>query len=233
MGEIGRELALNLKDSKYKNIQIANRTIEKAQDLALQCGYQVLDFDTIWEGIAEADIIVSSVAMPTPLISMQQVRQMKSLTFKYFIDLSVPRSIESSVEDVIGMVVYNVDTINNRANDALEKRIAAIPHVKQIIEEAMQDFADWTREMLVSPVIQKLKNSLEQIRLEEIARFTKQLDNAEMEKFDKMTKSMMQKIIKLPVLQLKAACKRGEAETLIDVLNDLFDLDREIVVSKS
>jgi glutamyl-tRNA reductase len=38
---------------------------------------------------------------------------------------------------------------------------------------------------------------------------------------------MMQKIIKLPVLQLKAACKRGEAETLIDVLNNLFDLEKE------
>lgn len=39
----------------------------------------------------------------------------------------------------------------------------------------------------------------------------------------------MQKIIKLPVLQLKAACKRGEAETLIDVLNDLFDLEKHSV----
>jgi glutamyl-tRNA reductase len=38
---------------------------------------------------------------------------------------------------------------------------------------------------------------------------------------------MMQKIIKLPVLHLKAACKRGEAETLIDVLNDLFNLEKE------
>jgi glutamyl-tRNA reductase len=40
----------------------------------------------------------------------------------------------------------------------------------------------------------------------------------------------MQKIIKLPVLQLKAACKRGEAETLIDVLNDLFDLEKQSAV---
>jgi len=44
---------------------------------------------------------------------------------------------------------------------------------------------------------------------------------------DEVTKSIMQKIIKLPVLQLKAACKRGEAENLIDVLNDLFDLEKQ------
>jgi glutamyl-tRNA reductase len=37
----------------------------------------------------------------------------------------------------------------------------------------------------------------------------------------------MQKIMKSPVLQLKAACKRGEADTLIDVLTDLFDLEKQ------
>ena len=46
---------------------------------------------------------------------------------------------------------------------------------------------------------------------------------------EKLSKSLTQKIIKLPVLQLKAACKRGEAETLIDILNDLFDLENQPV----
>jgi glutamyl-tRNA reductase len=55
----------------------------------------------------------------------------------------------------------------------------------------------------------------------------KHLTAEEAEKFDKITKGMMQKIVKLPVLQLKAACKRGEAETLIDVLNDLFNLEKQ------
>ena len=38
----------------------------------------------------------------------------------------------------------------------------------------------------------------------------------------------MQKIIKYPVLQLKAACKRGEADSLIDILHDLFDLEKDV-----
>jgi glutamyl-tRNA reductase len=55
--------------------------------------------------------------------------------------------------------------------------------------------------------------------------FLKTMSAEEAEKMDKVTAAMMQKIIKLPVLQLKAACKRGEADTLIDVLNNLFDLE--------
>ena len=86
--------------------------------------------------------------------------------------------------------------------------------------------------MEVSPTIQKLKSALEEIRQAEMARHFKKMSPKEMELIDTVTKGMMQKIIKLPVLNLKAACKRGEAETLIDVLNDLFDLEKQAVNSK-
>ncbi|MFY7789167.1 MAG: glutamyl-tRNA reductase [Thermoflexibacteraceae bacterium] len=227
-GEIGADVARNLKDSALKpRITVINRTYTKAEELAQECGFQVQPYENLWENIAEADIIVSSVLRATPLISAEELKALNSFTFKYLIDLSVPRSIEPQVEDLSGVVLYNVDTITNRANEALQRRLEAIPQVEDIIGQAAEDFQDWSREMLVSPVIHKLKNTLEQIRQEELARFTKQLDAAEMDKFDKMTKSMMQKIIKLPVLQLKAACKRGEAETLVDILNDLFDLEKQ------
>ena len=84
-------------------------------------------------------------------------------------------------------------------------------------------------EMEVSPTIHKLKWALEQIRQDELKKHLKHA-SPEMEAFaEKLSKSLTQKIMKLPVLQLKAACKRGEAETLIDILNDLFDLENQAV----
>ena len=53
----------------------------------------------------------------------------------------------------------------------------------------------------------------------------KKLSDKEMQLLEVVTKNMIQKVIKLPVLQLKAACKRGEAETLVGALNDLFNLE--------
>jgi glutamyl-tRNA reductase len=96
----------------------------------------------------------------------------------------------------------------------------------------IEEFNNWSKEMVVSPTINKLKNALEQIRQEELARYMKQLNEEELKKVDAITKNIMQKIIKLPVLELKAACKRGEAETLIDVLNDLFDLEKQSAEEK-
>jgi len=231
LGEIGSDVCRNLKDSEYSNIKITNRTIDRAEELALECGFEVTPFEHADEAIKEADIVLSSIGRSTPFITHDFVQSM-DVTYKVFIDLAVPRSIEPSVDMIPGALVYNVDNIQNKASKALQKRIEAIPQVEHIITEAIGEFNDWSKEMIVSPTINKLKNALEGIRKEELSRYLKKANDQEAKMLEDVSKSMMQKIMKLPVLQLKAACKRGEAETLIDVLNDLFNLDQQPVEKK-
>lgn len=227
LGEIGEDVCRNLEYIKSKEVFVANRTFEKAEALALECGYNVIPFESVFEVMKEADVVISSVSNKEPLITKKHLQAGESLSFKYLLDLSVPRSIEKDVEEVHGILLYNIDDIHSKTSEALEKRLAAIPQVQAIIAESMIELVDWSKEMEVSPTINKLKNALEQIRQEEIARHLKGMTADDSKLVEKVTKSMMQKIIKLPVLQLKAACKRGEAETLIDVLNDLFDLEKQ------
>ncbi|MDX5417742.1 MAG: glutamyl-tRNA reductase [Hymenobacteraceae bacterium] len=227
LGEIGADVCRHLKDKGYQHVKITNRTLAKAQHLADECGLEVLPFEDIVKGLKEADVIISSVARETPFFTKEMIQRLNVLTFKFFIDLSVPRSVEAEVEAVPGVLVYNIDTIQNKASAALQQRINSVPKVKEIIDESIEQFNDWSKEMMVSPTINKLKNALETIRQEEMARYMKKLGPKEAKLMDSITKSMMQKVIKLPVLQLKAACKRGEAETLIDLLNDLFDLEKQ------
>ena len=227
VGEIGDDVCRTLADKGYQNITITNRTKSKAEKLANELGFTVADFENVNQEILSSNIIISSVLKDEPLITAETLQNDQAYSVKYLIDLSVPRSISQDVETLAGVVLYDLDEIQNRANEALEKRRAAIPQVKQIISGAIAELTDWSKEMVVSPTIQKLKLALEQIRKEEMARYMKTMSEEEAEKIDKITSSMMQKIIKLPVLQLKAACKRGEAETLIDVLNDLFNLEAQ------
>lgn len=227
VGEMGADVFRNLLDSPVDNLIVTNRTFSKAEELAKGTRAKVIPFEEAWTAIAESDIIICSIARDEPYVSKEEVKKLNILSYKYFIDISVPRSVEAKVEDIPGVLVYHIDNIRNRATEALNKRIEAIPEVKGIIAESIIEFNDWSREMVVSPTINKLKNALEQIRQEELTRYLKQLTEEESKKVDVITKNIMQKIIKLPVLQLKAACKRGEAETLIDVLNDLFNLEKE------
>ncbi len=226
LGEIGRDVCKNLEAKGYNNITLCNRTIEKTNALAGKYGFEQLPFENLFEQLGNYNIIISSVRTESPIFTKARFNTSHHNSISYLFDLSVPRSISKDIEELPGVVVYDLDEIQKRADEALEKRVAAIPHVKSIIKELTVEFGDWSKEMVVSPTIQKLKMALEQIRKEEISRYMKGLNEEEAQKIDKITSSMMQKIIKLPVLQLKAACKRGEAQTLIDVLNDLFDLEK-------
>ena len=227
VGEIGQDFCLNLVNSRLSNVKILNRTIEKAENLALRCGFESGSIDDLAEEIAKADVIVSSVSGQSALISAELIRSLGIHSHKFFIDLSIPRSIEPAVEEIPGALVYNLDDIREKTNEALEKRMASIPKVQAIIGQALAEFDDWSKEMIVSPTIQKLKNTLEQIRKEELARYLKNARPEEVEKLDEMSRSLMQKILKYPVLQLKAACKRGDAESLSEILNDLFNLENQ------
>jgi glutamyl-tRNA reductase len=229
LGEIGADVCKNLAARNFEQITLCNRTRAKADALAAEHNFTVADFANLTSELSRADVVISSVMAAAPVITPGLLQNRNAFTFKYFIDLSVPRSVDVAVEQVPGMLVYNMDHLRSRANEALNQRLAAIPQVEAIIEQAVSEFSDWSKEMVVSPTINKLKNALEQIRKEEIARHLKGLSSDESERIERITKGMMQKIIKLPVLQLKAACKRGEAETLIDVLNDLFNLEEQPV----
>jgi len=224
VGEIGKDVCRNLK-GKFTNVVVMNRTKEKAENLAQECDFIAKDFEQLWQEIAEADVIISSVA--TTLIGKEDMQKISLASPKYFIDLAVPRSIAPDVEELAGCIVYDIDHLQNKTQETLERRRAEVPAVRAIMQTAISDFEDWAKEMEVSPTIQKLKNALEQIRREELTKYSKKISEQEIELLDKVTGNLVQKILKIPVLQLKAACKRGEAETLIDVLNDLFDLEKK------
>lgn len=229
-GEMGEDIAKNLFETSLDQITVANRTLEKAQSLATPLGFFVTTIESALANLHNYDVIVSTIPGDKFQLELKHIANVEILSFKYFVDVSVPASISADIESHNGAILYNIDQINTRTEEALNKRLASIPKVENIIEEAIVDLKGWEKEMEVSPTIQKLKNTLDQIRQEEINRFVKDFSDSEAEKVDLITKNIMQKIIKLPVLQLKAACKRGEADTLIDVLNDLFNLEKEKVI---
>ncbi|MCY7353394.1 MAG: glutamyl-tRNA reductase [Cytophagaceae bacterium] len=231
LGEIGTDVCKNLAAKNFAEITVINRTYTRALEVAKNGNFRVVPFEYLEAELRRADVIVSSVVRDEPLVTKVLAEDFNVLTYKYFIDLSVPRSIQPEVEDVPGVLVFNIDSIRAKANEALQQRLAAVPHVESIVAECIAQFNDWSKEMVVSPTIQKLKNALEQIRRDELSRHLKGLNPDEAERLERITAGIVQRILKLPVVQLKAACKRGDAENLVDVLTELFDLEKQQVVS--
>jgi glutamyl-tRNA reductase len=226
LGEIGEDVAKNMVHLPTAQIKITNRTQSKAEQIGIPLGFEVIPFEACQAAMEEADVVVCSVRMQEPFISKTLVESFSIPSFKVFIDLSVPRSIETSLEELPGVVLYNVDNIRSKATAALQNRLNAVPSVEVILQESIEEFGNWQKEMVVSPTIQKLKQSLEQIRKEELSRYLKNVDEKEFVLIDKITKSMMQKVLKVPVVQLRAACQRDEAAEMIELITDLFDLEK-------
>jgi glutamyl-tRNA reductase len=231
VGEIGEDVAGNLAGASAK-VTLANRTYEKAEELAFKYGYEAISLERALDNLAYYDVIISSVAVSKPIISSEKLDP-KKLNMKLLIDLSVPRSIDPAVESIPGVLLYNIDQIEQKTTSIQALREKAIPEVVRIMEESITELSSWAQEMEFSPTIKRLKQALDEIRREEITRFLKNADQNQYELVDKVTKSIVQKVIKLPVLQLKAACKRGESETLVEVLNDLFNLEDQSVKEPS
>ena len=226
VGEIGEDVAKNMVHLPAAQIKIANRTLAKAEEIGLPLGFEVIPFESCLAAIEEADVVVCSIRMAEPFITKAMIESINIPSYKVLIDLSVPRSIETTVEELPGVVLYNVDNIRSKASAALQNRLEAIPSVEAILKESIEEFGTWQKEMVVSPTIQKLKQALEQIRQEELGRYLKNADEKEFVLIDKITKSMMQKILKVPVVQLRAACQRDQASEMIELITDLFDLEK-------
>ncbi len=229
LGEIGENIAENL-EGVDAEVFLANRTHSKAETLASRLGYQAISLEEALNNVNDFDAIISTVAVDEPIITKGHLGSELSGQ-KLVIDLSVPRSVEPEVEELPHVLLYNVDLIEEKTTQTLQERQNAIPSVERILADSVNEFHNWAQEMEVSPTIQKLKNALEEIRQKEIAKYMKKASESELKLLDSATKGIIQKVMRLPVLQLKAACKRGEADALVESLNDLFNLEQEEVTN--
>ncbi len=225
LGEMGRDVARNLDPEAFAAIHVMNRTYARAEALAAEIGAVPVPMEQLPARIGDYDVVLSAVSVQTPFLTPELLAGKLSGTH-FFIDLGMPRTIDPAIEALPQAVVYYIDDIHSRTERTLERRRMAIPEVRSIIRQEMEGFMEWRQQLVISPTIHRMKEALEEIRRNELAKFLKNASEEESELIESITRSMMNKIIKMPVLQLKEACKRGEQENLIDLINDLFDLER-------
>jgi glutamyl-tRNA reductase len=227
LGEVGYTLCKYLTERGFDNVTIMTRTLSKAENYAKKFCFEFASIEDLDLEVTQADIVLSSLRNDTPAIKQEMLLEKQNMKYKYLIDLSVPHSIELEVETVPGVFLYNIETINTKVDETLALRLSAIPEVENIIEDAILSFKNWTEENLISPTIKKFKNALNIIRKEEINRYLKTMSEEEAEKVNKITENIIQKIIKLPVVNLKSSCSRDSTNKTIEILSQLFDLEND------
>jgi glutamyl-tRNA reductase len=213
-------------------IFVANRTYERAVELAQKFSGQAMLFEQLYDSVAEADIVITSTGATRPIFRREhgelflQKRKNKPM---FFIDIAVPRDVAPEMNKLDGVFVYDIDDLQEvaAANTAGRKREAE--RAEAIVAAEVKRFCERAQSLDVVPTIVSLQEQLETIRQAEIDKVRGRLGalSAEQEQaIEAMTRGIVSKILHAPVTTLKTAARSREAEstTVIELIRKLFRL---------
>ena len=181
-GEMIELCATHFAAQHPKTLTIANRTLERAEQLAHRLGGKTMRLGELPEQLAHYDIVVSCTASSLPIIGLGMVeRAIKTRRHKpvVMVDLAVPRDIESEVARLSDVFLYTVDDLGAAVQIGIENRQSAVAQAEAIIETRVQAFMQWLDGRAVVPLIRDLHETSEQMRRAEVDRARKLLAKGE------------------------------------------------------
>ncbi len=226
-GKMGGMAAGRVRGSADK-ILIANRSADKASDLAQRVEGDVLPFADLEEGLAQADLVLTSTGASVPIIDQDAVAAaMKRRPARplVLVDLAVPRDVEPGCSFVPGVTVLDVDTIRTVTDVGRTGEEAA--KARELVVEAGRRFAAWRRSVRVEPTIAALRDRAESVREAELDRFNARLadlDPREREAVEALTKGIVNRLLHEPSVRLKSIADARTDDAHAAVLRELFDL---------
>ena len=156
---------------KPKQLTIANRTLERAQDLAARFSGNAVRLDEVASLLPQYDIVVSCTGSPLPIIGLGMVEKAVKIRRHrpmFMVDLAVPRDVETEVGKLDDVFLYTVDDLAQVVESGLESRQAAVVQAEAIIADQVDDFLSWLESRDGVPVIRSLRDAAERMRRHEM-----------------------------------------------------------------
>jgi glutamyl-tRNA reductase len=232
-GEIGELTAEHLAGLGTKQIFVANRSYDRAVELADRFHGEAIQFGAIDPYLATCDIVIASTAAPHYVLEPRQIdralaaRKMPNL---FLIDLAVPRNIDPAVGQIPGAYLYNIDDLQHVADSNRELRLQKTGQAEEIIVKEVETFRRRLASQEAVPTILELQQRLESIRTTELEKCLRKLGPVTPEQrsaVEMLTTQMINKILHYPILQLKETVDEPqERESLKRTIRKIFGLGR-------
>ena len=228
-GEIGTLVAKALARRCLSPIFIANRTHERAVKLAEDLSGQAVMFNQFEEVLVDADVVICSTSAPHYLLTKEMVTHlMKKRTNKddlLIIDISNPRNVEKTVQEVARTKLYNIDDLQLIAEKNKQEREKSIDQAVKILDEEVVILNQDMKSFSVRLIISSLLSQAEEVRQKELATalgMIGDVDEREREILDDLTSILLKQTFVPIVENLRLAAKNGD-EQLIDLAVKLFE----------
>lgn len=229
----GETIALAARHLHANGIQrmiIANRSLDRAQLLANEFNAFAIVLDALPTHLASADIVISSTASPTPVITQDNVRaalRARRRKPMFMVDIAVPRDIESEVGELEDVYLFTIDDLQNVVNENLQSRREAARDATQMLAREIERFERELKTLDAVPTIRQLREDAETTRaytLEQARRMLAAGRDAK-DVLDFLATTLTNRLLHSPSLRLREAAERGDAG-IIAAAQTLFRIER-------
>jgi glutamyl-tRNA reductase len=137
-GKMGEACVRHLAKKGARSVLVSNRSYDRALNLANEFGGRAVRFDECLQGMAEADIVVSSTGSPQTILNREDLAKVMPLRRNrplFLIDIAVPRDIDADVEQLENVYLYNVDHLEAIVRENVRMREQELARCQTIITE--------------------------------------------------------------------------------------------------
>ena len=234
-GKMGELAAKHLHRSGAKRIFVANRTWERAEEMAALFKGQAVEYTRFVSMLPEIDIVIASSAAPHYILTkddMQRVIAARKNKPIYLIDIAVPRNIEPSVNEIEGVFRKDIDDLEGVVNANIKERSKQAEQAEAIVADEVERMISRLKLEEVTPTIVSLQEQFENIRSTEVSRALRRLPESltadqqrqVVAQMDAMTKSIVNKIAHLPISALRTNAGQPDGDQFLDAIRKVFHL---------
>ncbi len=214
-----------------RRMTFANRTGERAQQLADRFLGRTMSLNDLPAQLALHDIVVCCTASPLPIIGKGVVesalKARKHCPMLVF-DLAVPRDVEAEVGGLDDVFLYTVDDLGKIAREGMDTRSNAVAQAEVIIENQVTDFMHWLDNRDLVPTIRALRDAAERARRHEFERARRRLARGEdpARVMEELSQALTNKFLHAPTHALNHAATE-ERDALAAMLARLYQIPRQ------
>ena len=230
-GEAGQLVAKALRTTGAGDLMMANRTPERAEELARDMGGTAIPYDGFGPSMENADIVIAATEAPEYVLSRDSIVSVASERNGrglFLFDLAVPRNVEPEAASIDGVSLFNVDDLSAIAEENLEGRKEAANDAETIVEEEVAHFMSWWESLEAMPIIRALREQAETIRKGELDRALHDmpdLSDRDAEALEAMTRSIINRLLHNPTVSLKQRTDEAHLRAARDLFKLLDDTE--------
>ena len=166
-GKMSEQAARHLMDQGAGTVLVANRTHERAEQMAQRFGGRAIRFDDLYANADQADIIITSTGSARPIFRREHAHhflQQRRGRPMFFIDIAVPRDVDPEVNKLDGIFLYDIDDLQSVAGSHLKERGKEAELAEAMILAEVNKYQRRLHALNVAPEIVQLQQSAEQMR---------------------------------------------------------------------